>query len=313
MNSKLIFTILLICIFMAGQGKSDKLNGLEKPSIEEDGISTSTMGTRNSSSLQRRSADLDLQRKMSDEEQNASAPIKLGGSKHDAARAVARNITALDLMTQERIAQLQSNGFGFISITLVIIAGFIFVFQYSKIQKNKALFDTLTHLSHRQQALLEQELRIARLKEQELLCELEYKTKSLTTYALSMVQKNETLKEVKESVELLMKKPDTHSENYKKLSRTIEFGLTLEKDWDDFKMYFQEVQTDFFPKLKERFPDLSASDLKLCALIRLNLSLKQSAAVLRISPDSVKVARHRLKKKFNLQNEENLNSFVLSL
>jgi FixJ family two-component response regulator len=171
----------------------------------------------------------------------------------------------------------------------------------------------MANLSQRQQSLLEQELKLAKLKEQELLCELEYKTKSLTTYALSMVQKNEMLREVKENVELLLKKPDNQSEHAKKLTRTIEFELTLDKDWDEFKMYFQEVQTDFFPRLKERFPDLTAADLKLCALVKLNLSMKQTAAVLRISPDSVKVARHRLKKKFNLPTVENLNSFVMSL
>ena len=164
-----------------------------------------------------------------------------------------------------------------------------------------------------QQALSDEQLKLAKLKEQELLWEIEYKNKSLTTYALSMVQKNEMLEEVKESVELLLKKPDNPAEHYKKLSRIIDFGFTLDKDWEDFRLYFEEVHTDFFSKLKERFPDLGAADLKLCALIKLNLNMKQAASILRISPDSVKVARYRLRKKFTLNGEDNLTAFIMAL
>jgi DNA-binding CsgD family transcriptional regulator len=41
--------------------------------------------------------------------------------------------------------------------------------------------------------------------------------------------------------------------------------------------------------------------------------VKQAASILRISPDSVKVARYRLRKKFNLQTEDNLTGFIMSL
>jgi hypothetical protein len=128
-----------------------------------------------------------------------------------------------------------------------------------------------------------------------------------------MVQKNEILEEVRESVELILKKPDNQEEHFKKLSKVVDYSFSLEKDWDEFKIYFEDVYNDFFTKLRERFPDLGGADLKLCALIRLNLNMKQSAAILRISPDSVKIARHRLRKKFNLQTEDNLNGFIMAL
>jgi hypothetical protein len=224
------------------------------------------------------------------------------------------HLVAIELLKQQYQLTMANRNRGLsVAIIFVLIAAFVLVLQYKRIQKNKLFFQAMANLSQRQQTLLHEELKMAKLKEQELLCEIEYKAKSLTTYALSMVQKNKMLEEVKESVELLLKKPDQNSEHFKKLSRIIEFGFTLDKDWDDFKMYFQEVQTDFFPKLKEKFPELSAADLKLCALIKLNLNMKQTAGILRISPDSVKVARHRLRKKLGLPCEENLTTFVMSL
>jgi tetratricopeptide (TPR) repeat protein len=217
------------------------------------------------------------------------------------------------LKKDNQIATLSRNRTIIISIALLLVAALIVGWQRFKIRKDAQLMGQQKQLHQTQQALNAIELHNAKHKEEELLKEIAYKNKSLTTYALSMVQKNEVLEEVKESIELLLKKPDNQAEHFKKLSRIIDYGFTLDKDWEDFKLYFEEVHTDFFLKLRDRFPDLGGADLKLCALIRLSLNMKQAAAILRISPDSVKVARYRLRKKFNLQTEDNLTGFIMLL
>jgi DNA-binding CsgD family transcriptional regulator len=50
--------------------------------------------------------------------------------------------------------------------------------------------------------------------------------------------------------------------------------------------------------------------LKICALTKLNLSLKEIASILGISPESVKVARSRIKKKLNLTQDEDFINFL---
>jgi DNA-binding CsgD family transcriptional regulator len=42
------------------------------------------------------------------------------------------------------------------------------------------------------------------------------------------------------------------------------------------------------------------------------METKEIATVMDISPESVKVARHRLRKKLNLATEQNLSSFLVS-
>jgi tetratricopeptide (TPR) repeat protein len=217
------------------------------------------------------------------------------------------------LRKDNEITMLSRNRTIIAALGLLLVAGLVVVWQRSKIRKDRLLHSQQKKLHQTEQALSKAELESSRIKEEELLKELAYKNKSLTTYALSMVQKNEILEEVKESVELIIKKPDNQAEHFKKLSRIIDYGFTLDKDWEDFKLYFEDVHTDFFTKLRERYPDLGGADLKLCALIRLNLNVKQAAAILRISPDSVKVARYRLRKKFNLQTEDNLTGFIMAL
>jgi tetratricopeptide (TPR) repeat protein len=221
---------------------------------------------------------------------------------------------AIELLKRDnQIATLSRNRTIIVSVALLFIAFLLLVWQRSRMRHHRQIHAHEKKLYEIEQALTRAELESAKLKESELLKELSYKNKSLTTYALTMVQKNEILEEVKESIGLLLKKPEHQEDHFKKLSRIVDYGFTVDKDWDDFKLYFEEVHADFFLKLKERYPDLGGADLKLCALIRLNLNVKQTAAILRISPDSVKVARHRLRKKFNLQTEDNLPDFIMLL
>ncbi len=95
------------------------------------------------------------------------------------------------------------------------------------------------------------------------------------------------------------------------MERTIKINQGKEKDWEDFKQHFENVHPEFFTNLKLQFPDLSANDLKVAALTRLNLSIKEASNILGISPESTKTARYRLRKKLNLSPETDLFDFLL--
>ncbi|NJO89463.1 MAG: hypothetical protein HC831_11285 [Chloroflexia bacterium] len=62
-----------------------------------------------------------------------------------------------------------------------------------------------------------------------------------------------------------------------------------------------------------KYPDLTPNELKLCALTKLNLNIKETASLLNISPNSVKVARYRLKKRMGLSQDQSLTTFFANL
>ena len=66
-------------------------------------------------------------------------------------------------------------------------------------------------------------------------------------------------------------------------------------------------------KLETKHPNLTPNDLKLCAYLRLNLSSKEIAPLLNISPRSVEVKRYRLRKKMNLLPKSSLANYILDL
>ncbi len=158
---------------------------------------------------------------------------------------------------------------------------------------------------------LQLRIKNSKLREKELRTELDFKSRELTTYTLNFIQKNEIMEQLKGGINDLQKQSEPHiSQKLGSLRRMVDHSFNLDKDWEEFKLYFQEVHKDFFVVLKEKFPNLSNSELRLCALIKLNLTMKESSTILGISPDSVKTARYRLRKKLGLSNEANLGDFL---
>ena len=84
-------------------------------------------------------------------------------------------------------------------------------------------------------------------------------------------------------------------------------------NWKEFEARFTAVNQSFYKNLKEKYPDLGQTDLKICALVKLNFSSKDMSSLLGISFESVHTSRYRLRKKFKLDRNENLADFIASL
>lgn len=147
-----------------------------------------------------------------------------------------------------------------------------------------------------------------KLKEQQLQNELEFKESQLTAVTFQMLQKNELLMELKEKLE---QQNDFSKDN--QLTRIITKGLNHDEEWSNFNTSFESINKNFYTRLKQAYPDISPNDLKICALIKMNLSIKEMSGILNISPDSVKTARYRLRKKLQLNSQDNLTDFILHL
>jgi DNA-binding CsgD family transcriptional regulator len=65
--------------------------------------------------------------------------------------------------------------------------------------------------------------------------------------------------------------------------------------------------------LTKNFPGITPAEQRTAALTRLQLSPRQIASMLGISVDSVHKSRQRLRKRFNLGTEANLEEVVTGL
>jgi len=95
--------------------------------------------------------------------------------------------------------------------------------------------------------------------------------------------------------------------------KIIDENIDKNGGWDLFQDAFNNIDRDFLKKMKELHPMLTPNDLKLCVYLRLNLSSKEIAPMLNISPQSVEIKRFRLRKKMDLDHEENLTDYILNI
>ncbi|MGW1454390.1 helix-turn-helix transcriptional regulator [Salegentibacter agarivorans] len=76
---------------------------------------------------------------------------------------------------------------------------------------------------------------------------------------------------------------------------------------------FEKVYPNFTSTLQKVIPSITSNELKLCALLRMNLSAKEVSDILNITPESVNKARYRLRKKIGLQAKDDLDIFLLNI
>jgi len=208
---------------------------------------------------------------------------------------IAQQETEISLLEeQEKVSNLQKialgGGLGLSLLTL----GFGFYGIRQKIKRNK----------------IEKEKIAAELQLKE--SELAFKKKELTTHALHLAKKNEVLENVKQKAREL-KSSENGGRGYQQLIQTINFDQQDDKNWENFTQYFEQVHKDFSKIAKTKYPDITKNELRLMALLKMNLSSKEIATILNISSDGVKKARQRLRKKMELSPEESLEATVLTM
>lgn len=205
-------------------------------------------------------------------------------SNHEAARLnynyeLDKKETAINNLQQQRDREVfRRNAFISALIVLLIIGGLVY---------------------NRQKIIFEKKLML--------------KKQRLDNYTQRLVEKSEMIRKVNEELEVLRKSLSKEDIHIHKFNEVLNLQILTEDDWESFKLAFEGVHPGFFGKLRYHYPDITVSELRLAALIKLKLTLKESAAMLGISPESVKKSRYRLKKKLGVPDSENVDEFIVRL
>jgi len=94
----------------------------------------------------------------------------------------------------------------------------------------------------------------------------------------------------------------------------IDLNENLKKNsWQKFNKIFENTHTEFQIKIINQHKNITKAELKLCNLIFLGMSCKKIAEVLHQSEKSIRVTRSRLRKKFNLTKNQNLEIYLKNL
>lgn len=116
----------------------------------------------------------------------------------------------------------------------------------------------------------------------------------MTAMALRMARIDETLVAVKKESSNLMSNPRESLRTIREAVRSLESQIDV---WEVFRTYFEGVNQRFFDKLYQIHPQLTNSEVRMCAFILLNLTTKEIAQMSNRSVRTVETIKYNLRKK----------------
>ncbi|WP_109851264.1 tetratricopeptide repeat protein [Aquimarina sp. AU58] len=97
------------------------------------------------------------------------------------------------------------------------------------------------------------------------------------------------------------------------LTSELQMQIKTEGKLSELQSKIEEVNKGFDVKLRDLYPSLTKTEREMCALLRLNLSIKEVMTVRNVSLDSVKSTRYRIRKKLGLSSGEELEQFIQTI
>jgi DNA-binding CsgD family transcriptional regulator len=192
-------------------------------------------------------------------------------------------------LQQEKQAQVQQRN--------LIIAAILFLAAVALLVINRQRLK----LKYRQKLLEQDKLRVE--------LEMESATEQLKMFTQNIVEKTSLI----EKLEQRVKANEDNADKHQLIEELSHQTILTEDDWLTFKALFEKTHPGFFTKLKEQARDITVAEQRMAALTRLHLTTKQMAAVLGISPNSVNKTKQRLRQRFNLPVDVNVEEFVIKL
>ena len=162
---------------------------------------------------------------------------------------------------------------------------------------------------HRRYTQRQKALQVSELKNQLAEEELISAQKELQSFTKMLTEKNALLESFQEEVDKIRTEENQETRNID-LSKLLSRSILTEEDWREFRALYEKVYPGFFYRLNEKLPDLTQTDIRLLALTKLHVSTKDMAAMLGVSYEAIKKSRQRLRHRFQLPEEGNLDEVV---
>lgn len=137
------------------------------------------------------------------------------------------------------------------------------------------------------------------------------KNRQLSTQTIQITQKNQLLHAIQEKVEnIAYRLQGDLKKEMRQIEKLIKSNLSMDNEWEVFKMHFENVHPHFFEELQSHYPSLSQTDQRHCAYLKIGLSNKEIAHIFNISASSVITHHYRIKKKIGVTGDKKLVDFI---
>jgi tetratricopeptide (TPR) repeat protein len=198
-----------------------------------------------------------------------------------------------------------------LSSVSVILLGFVIVLGIRNHKRKQELNEENLKIKDLQLQNSINEDEINKMKISKIEEEIRLREREQLTSALALVQKNELLGLIDARISQSTKNVDSiNPSELNDILASIRKQLKEDDESNMFNQKFSLLHPDFFENLKQKHPNLSKSELKFCAYLRLNLSGNQIANIMSVTAEAIRKTRYRLRKKLELERHESLEDYI---
>ncbi len=205
-------------------------------------------------------------------------------------------LAILELQQKERMNRIWLRS----TIAFILLGGMLVFFFIKYLRKRRKV--------------AEQQLTIRQSELEKLAVKLNANKQELTGKALSLVKSDDLITNLKENIKQILPNADqnTSQELRSMLKQLRKTGKTKEL-WHDFETRFNELNDGFINKLVSRYPNLTPVEIRMCAMLRLQLSSKDIADLSHRSYRTIEYTRTNIRQKMGLKPGQNLTRHILQI
>ncbi|AWA30832.1 histidine kinase [Flavobacterium magnum] len=197
---------------------------------------------------------------------------------------------------------------------LIISGSFFLYYRWNAFRYRQKLQLKEEELKHEQKILelqlkAENELNVQEYEKHILELEIQSKSSEVAGKSLSIAKQSEMI----ENIQHLLETEGDIQKLKNEIRKVVKINAVNKHEWETFETNLNQIHNEFIINLTRKFPNLTSKDIRLCVYLKMNLSSKEIAPMMNISFRGVELHRYRLRKKLNLNQDENLNKFMLSI
>jgi tetratricopeptide (TPR) repeat protein len=152
---------------------------------------------------------------------------------------------------------------------------------------------------------------ISRLRIENTENELRIKEQEQMSHALALEQKNELLRMINSRLKEIMTSVGSIDEiTLNSILSSIRMQPNKEDNGNLFNQKFSSLHPSFFDTLRLKHPELTRSELRFCAYLKLNLDRAQVANIHNITTEAIRKTRYRVRKKLGLSPDTSLEDYI---
>lgn len=177
------------------------------------------------------------------------------------------------------------------------------------------LFTKNKYLQHKSmETSYEQQLKIDKMENELMEIQLKSNKESLINLALHFKSYIEYINPLKAKLKEAIDAPENEQKvKLKNIYMEMQNNNGLFNNTENLYKQINDIYKDFIDRLEQKYPTITKSEKRLCAMLYINMSSKEIAVISNTTIRSVETSRYRLRKKFNLSRDEDMVNFLRTI